>query len=97
LWHPPRFNWFKVNTDGAVVKNPLKAACGGIFRNSHGFTIGCFAQNIVTDSAFTAEITAALIAIEIAFNNNWLNLWLETDSKLTMMVFKNSALIPWAL
>jgi len=32
--------------------------------------------------------------VEISFDNNWLNLWLETDSKFTMMAFKNSALIP---
>jgi len=83
-----------VNTDGAVTKNPPKAGCGGIFQNNHGFTIGCFAQNLLTDNAFVAEISAALIAIEIAHRNSWSNLWLETDSKLTMMAFKNAALIP---
>jgi len=58
IWHPPIINWTKVNASGVVVKNPLKAACGGIFRNSHGVNIGCFAQNVATDSAFIAEIHA---------------------------------------
>jgi hypothetical protein len=42
----PMSNWWKVNTDGSLVKNPQKSACGGIFRNSHGFTVGCFAQSL---------------------------------------------------
>lgn len=28
LWHPPIFNWLKVNTDGAVTKTPLKLVVG---------------------------------------------------------------------
>jgi ribonuclease HI len=44
-----------------------------------------------------AEIIVALIAIEIAHRNSWGNLWLETDSKLTMMAFQNAALVPWSL
>lgn len=87
----------KVNTDGAVTKNPSKAACGGMFWNSFGFTLGCFAQNLLIDYAFIAELTSAFIAIELAYQNNWLNLWLETDSKLTAMAFKNAASVPWEL
>jgi hypothetical protein len=33
LWSPPTRHWMKVITDGAVVRNPAKAAYGGIFRD----------------------------------------------------------------
>lgn len=97
LWQPPIINWLKVNTDGAVTKNPSKAACGGIFRSSEGFTRGCFAQNLSTDSAFVAEILGAILAIEIAQSKNWNHVWLETDSKLLTLAFKNHKMIPWNL
>ena len=97
IWHPPIMNWLKVNTDGAVTKNPPKAACGGIFRSSEGFSRGSFAQNLTTDSAFIAEIHGAMLAIEIAHIKNWNNIWLETDSMLLLLAFKNHPMIPWAL
>lgn len=46
LWIPPLFNWLKINTDGAYIKNSAKAACGGIVRDAMGACIGCFAQDI---------------------------------------------------
>jgi ribonuclease HI len=97
IWAPPITSWLKVNTDGAVTRNPSKAACGGIFRSSEGFTRGCFAQNLSTESAFIAEIFGAILAIEIAHHNNWNQLWLETDSMLLRLAFKNSLMIPWSL
>jgi len=36
-------------------------------------------------------------AIEIAHNHNWNNSWLETDSMLLPLAFKNSIMILWAL
>jgi hypothetical protein len=34
----------------------------------------------------------------LAKNNNWLNLWIETDSSLTVLAFKSSSsIIPWTL
>jgi len=86
-----------VNTDGAVTKNPPKAACGGIFRSSEGFTRGCFAQNLSTESAFIAEIYGAILAIEITHSKNWNHIWLETDSMLLMLAFKNNHMVPWSI
>lgn len=94
LWQPPLANWWKVNTDGSLTKNPQNSACGCIFRDSHGFTVGCFAQNLSTNSVFIAEMFDAILAIEIAVHNNRLNLWLETDSMLLLQAFKNADMIP---
>lgn len=37
----------------------------------------------------------ALRAIEVAAENHWTNLWLETNSMLVVHAFKNSSLVPW--
>ena len=97
IWHPPITNWMKANTDDVVVKNSPKIAYGGIFRNSYDFPTGCFAKNLSTDSAFIAEINGVMLATEMANDRNWQNVWLETDTMLLMMTFKNSPTIPWTI
>ena len=94
IWHPPILNWVKVKIDGALTKNPAQSSCGGIFRNSDGAYLGGFAQNLNTNSSFNAELLAA---IELAYSKGWLNLWLETDSLLAMLAFRNKYLVAWEL
>jgi ribonuclease HI len=95
VWQPPIANWVKCNTDGA--SNLVTSSCGGIFRNSDADFLCCFAENTGLGSAFSAELAGALRAIEIAANNNWNNLWLETDSTLVVLAFKSLSLVPWNL
>jgi len=92
IWQPPIANWVKCNTDGA--SNTTNSSCGGIFRNSDAILLCCFAENIGGGSAYHAEISGVLRAIEIASQRRWLNLWIETDSALVVMAFKNATLIP---
>jgi ribonuclease HI len=44
---------------------------------------------------FIAEIFGATLAIEIAHQRGWLNLWVETDSMLLLQAFNNYNMIPW--
>jgi len=97
IWSPPIFNWIKVNTDGAALKNPEKASAGGIFRDKDGLCIGCFAQNLRSMNAYQAELMAAIIAMEIAQSKNINTLWLETDSQLVFLALKSSSIIPWSI
>lgn len=60
IWQPPCLNWIKANTNGAMIKNPTKASCGGIFRDSNGSYLGSFAQNLNTTSSFNAELILLL-------------------------------------
>ncbi|GAU37904.1 hypothetical protein TSUD_163410 [Trifolium subterraneum] len=90
LWQPPLVNWIKCNIDGAAKGNPGIAACGGVFRNSDANFIFCFAEPLGFASSYQAELCAAMTAIEIAHTRNWHNLWLETDSTLVVLAFKNS-------
>jgi hypothetical protein len=80
LWAPPPLDWLKCNTDGAY--NTVSASCGGVFRNHHSQFVVAFAENLDFHSSFIAELCGVMRAIEFAFEHNWLNLWIETDSGL---------------
>jgi len=36
-----------------------------------------------------------MLAIEIAYNNGCMNLWLESDSQLVILAFKSNNVVPW--
>jgi hypothetical protein len=82
IWSPPLKNWTKCNIDGAC--NQGKASCSGIFRNHNAEFLFCFAEPLGNISPFLAELCGAMRAIEIAYQLNWKNLWLETDSSLVV-------------
>lgn len=97
IWQPPIFHWVKANTDGALTKNPMKSSCGGIFRNAAGTCLGSFVQNLTTKSSYIVEMHAAILAIEIPYEKDWHNLWLETDSQLVLLAFKKKTHVSWEL
>jgi hypothetical protein len=39
----------------------------------------------------------AILAIECAYDRNWYQLWLECDSSLVVLAFKDPFVIPWQL
>jgi len=57
IWSPPSRPWIKINTDDASVKNLVKAAVGGIFRNEDGMCLDCFAQFLGDGNAIFAELS----------------------------------------
>jgi hypothetical protein len=91
---PPIANWIKCNIDGAALGSPGQSSCGGLFRDSSGDCIGCFAENLGVQTDFYAELMAAINAIEIANSKNWQSLWLETDSKLVQMAIASTSYLP---
>jgi len=95
IWHPPIFQWIKCNTDGSASNNT--SSCGGLFRDKDSKFILYFADNTGSGSAYNAELSGAMRAIEVATQHNWNYFWLETDSALVVNAFKNNSLIPWHL
>jgi ribonuclease HI len=60
--------------------------------------IFCFAEPLGIVSSYHAELNAAMTSIEIAYQTNWHNIWIETDSTLVVLAFKNSNIvIPWCV
>lgn len=70
-------------------------ACGGIFRDFEGNCKGCYAKFLGISSSYHVELCGFVRAIEIAYDKNWSNMWIESDSSLVVQAFKNSSLIPW--
>lgn len=94
IWFPPFHSWIKVNTDGASVQNPSRAAASGIFKNSDGV---CLAQFLGPVSALIAELSTVMAATELAASNGFHNVWLESDSQLVILAFKSNFVVPWSL
>ncbi|XP_024640596.1 uncharacterized protein [Medicago truncatula] len=90
-WKAPLAPWIKLNTDGSLIGS--HAACGGLFRDHRGSLLGAFVCNIGTSTVFYAEVYAFLLALEYAAQNGWRNVWLESDSTIALLVFKNRSLV----
>ncbi|GAU32674.1 hypothetical protein TSUD_218510 [Trifolium subterraneum] len=87
-WQPPLVDWLKCNIDGASNGNPGNASCGGIFRSHSADYVFGFAEPLGVSTSYFAELIGAIRAIEIAFQNHWHNLWIETDSALVVLAFQ---------
>lgn len=93
VWFPPNLHWTKGHTDEAAVRNPDQASARRIFRNSDGGCLDYFVQNSSFGSGLFAELSMAMMEIEIANYKGCSNLWLETDSKLVLTTFSNISLV----
>ncbi|KAK0608113.1 hypothetical protein LWI29_025664 [Acer saccharum] len=98
IWSPPAPGWIKVNTDGAASSSPGVGGCGGVFRNCRAFVKGCFAVPLGQVFAFEAELIAASMAINFAWQNGWHRLWLESDSSYVVQLLSSrSKQVPWRI
>jgi len=97
ICQPPFPSWFKCNTDGASKGNPGISGCGGIFRDHAAEAILCFAEPHGFTNSYYVELCAFMRVVEIAHQNNWHNIWIETDSALVVMAANSSDQVPWEL
>jgi ribonuclease HI len=89
LWTPPMLNWLKCNIDGASCGNPGNASCGRVFRSHDADFVYGFAEPLGVTNAFVAELCGAMRVIEIAFQNHWHHLWIESDSLSVVSAFNH--------
>ncbi|PON85141.1 Ribonuclease H-like domain containing protein [Trema orientale] len=93
-WFPLLSGWVKVIVDGSAQVQPGVISSGGVFRNSRGFVLGCFASKIGIRFSFEAELLGAMIAIECAslrFSLDRVKLYLCGQS--SSVPFKECALV----
>ncbi|KAK3225126.1 hypothetical protein Dsin_004988 [Dipteronia sinensis] len=86
VWSPPVPGWIKVNTDGAALGSPGVSGCGGVFLTYRSFVKACFAVPLGQVFAFEAELHAASLAINYAWNLGWHRIWLESDSSYVVQL-----------
>ncbi|XP_058746496.1 uncharacterized protein LOC131619414 [Vicia villosa] len=93
IWKSPLRDWVKINCDGAFTSFS-NSSCVGIARNHDGNFLGAFASSLEIANSLMAELTSAMMAIELAYEKNWSNLWLETDSTTIIKAFNMPFLVP---
>ncbi|KAF9613452.1 hypothetical protein IFM89_008299 [Coptis chinensis] len=93
-WNPPDDDIIKVNTYGASHGNPGSARYGLVYRNSNSEVLFVVCKNIGTATNYVAEVMGIIESIEMAIDNGWHKLWIESDSKAGVIVFGTSEL-PW--
>ncbi|KAK3221823.1 hypothetical protein Dsin_008848 [Dipteronia sinensis] len=86
VWSPPAPGWIKVNTEGAALGSPGVGGCGGVFWTCRSFVKACFAVPLGQVFAFEAELLAASLAINYAWNLGWHRIWLESDSSYVVQL-----------
>ncbi|KAL8537631.1 hypothetical protein ACS0TY_012667 [Phlomoides rotata] len=97
-WQPPPIGVMKINVDGSAAGSPGQLTGGGIFRDHYGVFRGCFTATHGCGFAFEAELATALLAIELAHDKGWNNLWLESDSTYVVHLLKSDLPeVPWRL
>ncbi|KAK3221853.1 hypothetical protein Dsin_008878 [Dipteronia sinensis] len=86
VWSPPALGWIKVNTNGATLGSPGVGGCRGVFWTCKSFVKACFAVLLGQVFAFEAELLAALLAINYAWNLGWHRIWPESDSSCVVQL-----------
>jgi len=97
IWNPPlqgRLSATLMILRRALLAWPIVAASSGI---TQLILLFFFLKIWVQTIPFFVELMSAILAIKIAFNIGWLNLWLECDSTLPVQSYNNPDLVPWFL
>ncbi|CAN1846368.1 Putative ribonuclease H protein At1g65750 [Linum perenne] len=83
-WIPAPDEWITVNCDGSVLQPNGLVAASGIIRNSCGRRLGVFAANLGSCTIMWAELRAASIGLEMAWNIGARKVHLQVDSLATV-------------
>lgn len=87
-----------MNVDGSMRRPPGSRYAGMIFRNSRGFFVAAATRPTGWGSPFEAELADCFMAIRSEAQRGWFNLWVESDSKLTVKALnEGSTSVPWCL
>lgn len=58
--------------------------------------MGGFSANLGVGFAFEAELVAALLGIEVAYQKGWTKLWIESDSMYVVFMLNSlTPKVPW--
>ncbi|CAN1177317.1 Putative ribonuclease H protein At1g65750, partial [Linum perenne] len=85
---PPPVDWVKVNIDGSVLSPGNAAAVGGVLRDSEGWNLTAFAANLGSCSIMRAELRAAEIRLQLAWDMSVKMVIVELDSQAAISSIK---------
>ncbi|XVF78929.1 hypothetical protein PTKIN_Ptkin14bG0177800 [Pterospermum kingtungense] len=88
----------KFNVDGSAFGKSSPVGIGRVLRNHEGIELMCFSKHIGLEESNVAEIMAikeVLVLFLASFWAKWLNLIIESDSKITIGWVNNPNEAPW--
>ncbi|KAK9983154.1 hypothetical protein SO802_032679 [Lithocarpus litseifolius] len=88
-WSKPQIGWVKLNTDGSVFGDPMKAGGGGIIRNSEGDWVAGFVKKFGNVSSSTAELWALKEGLLMAKQMGFDNLCVDLDAAFLVYLITN--------
>lgn len=91
---PPTGQYEKANADGSARGKPGPAGYGLVFRDQLNSFVMVQVQGLRVLDNFSAEVIAILEAIEIAIEQGWAMLWVESDSVAAVSAFTSNS-VPW--
>ena len=86
-----------LSTNGFAHGSPGHAGSNDISHDHQGGMLDCFSSYIDIYNSFFAEIFAVILALEMAKDKGWLNLWIEYDFAFVIQAFSNPSIVPCKL
>ncbi|KAL4311250.1 hypothetical protein GQ457_01G038400 [Hibiscus cannabinus] len=96
-WQEPEPDWICLNVDAAVSPKSSSGSIGGVFRNHTGSWILGFQKQIGIVSILQAELWAIFIGLQIAWEQNFLFVTVQSDSMEAVNLLKKSQTSPSSL
>ncbi|KAF7841634.1 ribonuclease H [Senna tora] len=78
-WKAPALGWWKLNVDGAFVREINSGGCGGVLRDDIGGWIWGFYRFLGQVDVLTAELWGCFHGLSLAWEKG-VKVWLESDS-----------------
>lgn len=85
-WLPPTLPFVELNTDGSCSGSSATAGAGGLIRDYNGSWLVGFSRRIGCTNAICAKLWALRDGLNIAVQNNFLNLVIELDAKMVIVL-----------
>ncbi|KAF5182134.1 hypothetical protein FRX31_028279 [Thalictrum thalictroides] len=95
-WIPPSKQFIKMNIYAVSKGNPGPTGLGAILRDHKNKILGCTCHGLQEMNSYTAEGWGIVIGAEMAVQQGWKLLWIESDSTVVVQSFGNKKM-PWQM
>ncbi|GMI95175.1 hypothetical protein like AT4G29090 [Hibiscus trionum] len=96
-WSPPPVGFFKMNVDGAVIRNWKKGGIGGLLRDSDSTVLMSFHEAVGSGPPILAELKAIRTGLKLFLSSVWSSsgrLILESDCSVALEWIKGLTSYP---
>ena len=80
-WKPPKFDWIKINYDGACIVQNKSVVCGVVARNKEGKVLAGMGKWFETNEAEVAEAMAIKQSVKLVMEKGYQKVVIESHAK----------------